>query len=370
MGKIRFGVMAQDYLECKVRVALPEEDWDWTDGLIVEAINAMHELQTNAPVTLRKLGAKALTRRRGMGVDWGRYSGGGAGRRLEGHSKDIMALVECSGRICSGSFDGSIRVWSMTTLEEERVLDNVGDWVLSLAVWEGELISGHGSGRIRVWDVASGERRREPEGHAGRVIALCVCGSRLASGSVDGTIKVWMMGAGLEWACERTLKGHGVLALAAWGDKLISGSADDTIRVWDLSTGGLDAALTGLEGSVYALVVEGGRLYSASANGTILVWDAGTWAEARSVAAYDDDEAGQYPRCLLTSGSKLISGSVSRSFNDDADTEYEVKVWDLDTMACEHTLRQAAGERVRCLAGAGGAVWGGVGRSVVVWGRD
>jgi hypothetical protein len=41
----------------------------------------------------------------------------------------------------------------------------------------------------------------------------------------------------------------------------------------------------------------------------------------------------------------------------------------MDTMACQHTFRQAAGVGVWCLAGAGGAVWGGVGRSVVVWGR-
>ena len=133
--------------------------------------------------------------------------------------------------------------------------------------------------------------------------------------------------------------------------------------MWDLSTGGLDATLTGHKAAVHALAVEGGRLYSASEDGTIRVWDAGTWAEATSVAAYGGDAAGQYPRCLLTSGSKLISGSACHD-------ELEVRVWDLDTMACEHTLRQAAGEDVQCLAGAGGAVWGGVGRSVGVWGRD
>jgi WD40 repeat protein len=296
-------------------------------------------------------------------------------RRLEGHSSDVLALAECSGRMCSGSCDGSIRVWSLTTLEEERVLDNGGDHVLSLAVWEGKLISGHGSGRIRVWDVASGERQRELEGHAGwKVNALCVCGSRLASGSYDETIKVWRMGAGLEWACERTLEGHDgmIFALASWGDKLISSSFDDTIRVWDLSTGGLDATITGHEGTVYALVVERERLYSASRDGTIRVWDAGTWAESRSVAACDLDQAGQYPQCLLTSGSKLISGSAIREIDDDDrdNTECEVRVWDLDRMACEHTLRQPAGADMWCLAGAGGAVWGGVGRSVVVWKRD
>jgi hypothetical protein len=48
--------------------------WDWTDGLLVEAVDAMRALRMKAPVTLQKLRAKELTRRRGMGVDWGRYS--------------------------------------------------------------------------------------------------------------------------------------------------------------------------------------------------------------------------------------------------------------------------------------------------------
>jgi hypothetical protein len=46
MSKIRFGVMAQVYLECKVREALPEKDWELTDGLIVEALKARGALRT------------------------------------------------------------------------------------------------------------------------------------------------------------------------------------------------------------------------------------------------------------------------------------------------------------------------------------
>jgi hypothetical protein len=364
--KIRFGVMEPDYLASKAHEALPEEHRDWMDALVGEMMRARNALRTMAPVDLGRLGAKALTRRRGVGVDWGRYSGGGAGRRLEGHARMVTSLAECSGRMCSGSVDGTIRVWGMTTLEEERVLDNGGDVVWSLAVWEGELISGHGSGRIRVWDAASGERRRELEGHTECVNALCVCGSLLASGSYDCSVKVWRMGPGLEWPCERTLEGHegGVYALAVWGDKLITGSHDDAIRVWDLLTGGLDATLTGHKSTITALAVHGERLYSASWDGTIRVWDAGTWAAVRSVAVYDD-ESGQCPRCLLTSGSKLISGAYLYD-----DRQYEVRVWDLETMACEHTVREAAGAGVQCLAAAGGEVWGGVGSSVVVWGRD
>ena len=150
--------------------------------------------------------------------------------------------------------DGSIRVWRLDTLEEERVMSNqdIDESVLSLSVWEGQLISGHRYGRVRVWDVSTGERRRELVGHTGRVCSLCVVGSRLASGSLDNSIKVWTLGQGPEWQCERTLTGHSGLveSLAGWEGKLISGSWDRTIRVWELETGGLDATLTGHTGIV------------------------------------------------------------------------------------------------------------------------
>ena len=180
--------------------------------------------------------------------------------------------------------------------------------------------------------------------------ALLVCGSRLASGSDDRSIKVWTMGPGPEWPCERTLAGHtgGIKALAGWEGKLISGSSDKTIRVWDASTGGLDATLTGHQCGVYGLVVMGERLFSASGDGTIRVWTVGTWAAVTSVEAYDVGRSGQFPLCLAVDGCKLISGSEALG-DADEEVQYEVRVWDPATMACEHTVRQPAGDQVRCL---------------------
>ena len=201
-----------------------------------------------------------------------------------------------------------------------------------------------------MWDVESGQRLRELQGHDLSVNTLLVCGSRLASGSGDCSIKVWTMGPGPEWSCEKMLAGHieSVIALAGWEGKLISGSADNTIRVWDASTGGLDATLTGHRGAVSALVVMGERLFSASGDGTIRVWTVGTWAAVTSVEAYDVSRPGQIPWCLAVDGRKLISGSAA-SCDVDEDVQYEVRVWDPSTMACEHTVRQPAGARVRCL---------------------
>ena len=81
----------------------------------------------------------------------------------------------------------------------------------------------------------------------------------------------------------------------------------------------------------------------------------------------------QFPRCLAVSGSKLISGSGDRNgyigVTRKPAVRCEVRVWDLGTLECEHTLHQPAGAEVWCLAAGCGVVWGGVGEEVVVWGR-
>ena len=351
LRSIRFGVMEERYLEKKAQGMVPEEHREWTEGLVGEALRAKAAVRSKATVKVARLGTKALTRRRGRGVDWGRYCEVGGGRRLKGRPFVVRALVECKGRMCSGSMDGSIRVWNLDTMEEERVMikEMGGESLLALAVWEGQLISGHYSGRVRVWDVSTGELLRQLEGHTMGVLSLCVVGLHMASGSEDGSIKVWAMGQGPEWPCQRTLTEHtrSVEALAGWEGKLISGSWDGTIRVWELETGELDATLTGHRGPVCGLLVHGERLFSASMDGSIRAWAVGTWAAMAMVEAHDVGASTRWPQCLAASGSKLISG-----------TGCEMKVWDVDSLTCEHTVRQPAGADVWCLAAAGGEVWG------------
>ena len=270
LRSIRFGVMEERYLEETARGVVPEEHREWMESLVGEALRAKAAMRAKATVEVGQLGAKALIRRRGMGVDWGRYCEGGGGRRLQGHADDVISLVECEGRMCSGSEDGSIRVWRLDTLGEERVMLTEGDAINALAAWEDQLISVHGSGRVCVWDVRTGELRRELV-HTEYVRSLCVVGSRLACGSDVDSINVWAMGQGPVWPCERTLTGHTswVISLEGWEGKLISGSSDNTIRVWELETGDLDATLTGHNGAVSGLLVHGERLFSASDDGSI-----------------------------------------------------------------------------------------------------
>ena len=376
IGKIRFPQMEEGYLRSRVVGMAPAEDAEWMEGVVAEALRAKaaQEDGNGSGFDFKILGPKALDHRVGPGLEWGKFANGGE-RRLKGHLLNVTAIVECQGRVCSGSMDGSIRVWSLMpvaaeTLERRLVPEEGGDGaVLSLSVWEGRLVSGHGSGKLRVWNVVTGACDQVLAGHTWHVFALAVCGSRLASGSSDGSVRVWAMGADSDapWTCERTLLGHTdwVRSLAGWQGKALSGADDCSIRVWDVATGAHDATLAGHGRAVCALAVHGDRLFSASEDGTIRAWALGTWAALRTVEACGGGSSRRHVRCLAVSASQLVSGSTGGLDGLQGD----VQVWGLERLDLRHTLPQPAGASVGALLAVEGGVLAGVWSDVVVWGR-
>ncbi len=364
--KVRFPLMGDEYLANRVVGMVGGEDGEWMAGVVAEALRAKAARREGAVLELEVLGQKAAVDRVGLGVRWEEYVEGGE-LRLPGHVGGVTTMVSCDGRICSGSYDGSIRVWSRESGEKVRILQEFRgerDGVNALASWEGCLISGHDRGKVRVFNMVAGEREQDLEGHDGGVRALAVCGLRLVSGCQDGSITVWGMVAGRKWA-ERSLLGHigAVQSLAGWQDKVASGSLDGGIRVWDVETGAHDVTLVGHSGAVTALVVHGDRLLSASGDGTIRAWDVRTWAVLRTAEAYKGG-TGLHLRCLAVSGSKLVSGSW-----EIGGSQAEVRVWGLEELDLQQTLVQPVGSNVRALVAVDGELWGGVGKEVVVWGR-
>ncbi len=89
-----------------------------------------------------------------------------------------------------------------------------------------------------------------------------------------------------------------------------------------------------------------------------------TWACVRAVQAYPAGSV-QFITSLAVSGPTLVGGSWSGS---DPSEEYEVRVWDLETLEALHTLRQPAWQNVFGLASDGEEVWGAVGKGLMVWG--
>ena len=364
LKSIRFGLMREEYLRRLAKESFKGKLAKWVKPLVREAL--MAKSAQNGAIELMHLGPKALNPRLGGGVRWERYADGGQ-MMLSGHHHEVQTVAFCDARVYSGCAYGFIRVWNRATLEHERTLDNK-DQVNALAVWEGLVISGHGDGYMAVWSIATGKRKWEVQGHDDEVKALKTVGSLLVSASWDGSVKVWAMQADSEgpWQCKKTLmEGRiAVSALETWEGKVMGGADDGVIWVWDAETGALEAQLTGHEEWVTALLVHDGRLFSASRDGTIRAWALGTWESLGTGRAYDSEEE-RYPRCLAVSGGRLVSGSGGGTDHDKWD---EVLVWDTATLECKCTLQQPGD--VHCLVSVGWEVWGGVGKEVVVWGRD
>jgi WD40 repeat protein len=135
------------------------------------------------------------------------------------------------------------------------------------------LASGSGDGSIKLWDITSGacqrtlnnaDRNRNLNYYAhshhnadrNRILVLSFSpDSRcLASSSHDGTIKLWDIKTG---SCQRTLEGHssGVKALSfsSDGSSLASGSNDSTIKLWDFKTGNCQRTMEGHLSSIISL---------------------------------------------------------------------------------------------------------------------
>ncbi len=106
VGKIRFPLMEEEYLR-RVAGMAPAEEAKWMEGVVAEAIRAK-AARGKGCFEFELLGPKALDLRVGLGVKWWEYADGGE-RRLKGHTDDVRAIVECDGRVCSWSEDGSIR---------------------------------------------------------------------------------------------------------------------------------------------------------------------------------------------------------------------------------------------------------------------
>ena len=263
--------------------------------------------------------------------------------RLEGHANAVRALAALpDGRLASGSWDNTIRLWDTKSGKETGRLEGHTDKVNALTVLpDGRLASGSDDKTIRLWDPKTSKEIVRLEGHTCGVRALAVLpDGRLASGagsliqSDDNAIRLWDSKTGTETA---RLEGHsdGVGALAVLPDgRLASGSRDNTIRLWDTKSGKETARLEGHANEVTALaVLPDGRLASGSGAGsliqsdeddnTIRLWDPKTGAET---ARLEGHTRGVRALAALPDG-RLASGAGSLIQSDDN----TIRLWDPET---------------------------------------
>ena len=69
---------------------------------------------------------------------------------LESHTRPVLSLAVAGNRLFSGSYDYSIRVWSLDSFQRERTLTGHTDAVRALVVAGGKLFSASYDGTLKV----------------------------------------------------------------------------------------------------------------------------------------------------------------------------------------------------------------------------
>jgi len=257
-------------------------------------------------------------------------------RTLEGHSWSVYSVsFSPDGQwIASGSYDNTVKVWSVKSGECVTTLEGH-----SFAVWsvsfspDGTLIaSGSFDKTVKVWSVESGECVTTLEGHSREVrsVSFSPDGQWIASGSIDRTVKVWRVKSG---ECVTTLEGHsdGVtsVSFSPGGAFIVSGSGDKTVKVWSVESGECVRMLEGHSDQVESVSFspDGQWIASGSDDKTVKVWSV---------------ESGECVTTFKGHSNKVTSVSFSPDGQWIASGSWDktVKVWSVESGECVFTGSQ------------------------------
>jgi WD40 repeat protein len=302
------------------RVLLEQGDWRST----IETL----QLVTGAGAELDEVRAAREAARECLS------DGGRLVRRFQGHTGWVSAV--CTGRdgrtALSGSADGTLKLWSVSSGRCLRTFEGHDGWVTSVSLSaDGRLaLSGSADRTLRLWQTAEGRCLLILEGHGNWVLAAALrADGRLAlSGGGDGVAKLWDAVTG---ECLRNLDGHesAVLALCwgADGRHALSGSRDRTVQLWEVESGQRLGTFVGHEDKVLAVALSADGQYalSGSADRTLKLWQTAT---ARCLRTFEGHQGGVTSVCFSAGGCYVLSGSEDRT----------VKLWQITTGRCLCTL--------------------------------
>ncbi|XP_046584834.1 LOW QUALITY PROTEIN: CMT1A duplicated region transcript 1 protein-like [Haliotis rubra] len=188
---------------------------------------------------------------------------------------------------------------------------------------KGIVLSGSYDTSVRCWSIETGQCLKIFRGHRDTVVTIIVHGETLATGSKDSSCKVWNLQTG---KCLRTFRHrHPVLAVALSKDRCISGCESGRVKVWNVETGELIKRLSGHQGPVTAIKFDRWHIITGSKDGYALAWSA-LGKHSRCLQAL------RHPKevlCLEFMFLRVITGSA----------DGRLRIWNIKTGQCCRIMR-------------------------------
>lgn len=101
-----------------------------------------------------------------------------------------VVLDPVRNQCCSGSMDGTVRIWNLKTGQGIHVLHGHTSLVGLLGLSPNYLVSAAADSTLRVWDPSTGQLRHTLAAHTGAITCFQHDEFKVLSGS-DGTLKMW-----------------------------------------------------------------------------------------------------------------------------------------------------------------------------------
>ena len=166
---------------------------------------------------------------------------------LKGHSNSVRALAGSANILVTGSYDCTVRVWSIDSGECLHVYRGHREKVYSVGYCH-ELeraVSGSMDSTVKIWCTSTGAALHSLEGHVSLVGLLELSPKYLVSAAADGTLRIW---SPLTGQCLSNMVGHAAAITCVRHDpkfnRIVSGS-DGGVKIWELSSCGYGANETG-----------------------------------------------------------------------------------------------------------------------------
>jgi WD40 repeat protein len=114
--------------------------------------------------------------------------------KLQGHTDQVvtMTLID-SATLCSGSFDGAIRVWDVNNYNCKLVIPDAHEgYVRQVAtLGNGLIVSVGEDGKVKIWDITNGDCVATYTHGISRVLNVVYKNGLLITTDVQGVIKIW-----------------------------------------------------------------------------------------------------------------------------------------------------------------------------------